>query len=92
MLNKTELVAKYAELRGTTKAEAERRLSDMICFLGDVIEGGNGFNFVGSMKAEIKEIPERVHRNPKDGSEVIKKAHKKVKLTAMKGWQEAVNK
>ena len=59
MLNKKEFITLIAERNNTTKVEATKIVEAFLDGLEAACEQGTGVNFVGLMKAEIVDIPER---------------------------------
>lgn len=92
MINKKEFIALVAERNNTTKVEATKIVEAFLDGLEAACEQGTGVNFVGLMKAEIVDIPER-HGVTKLGGEEKEwttPAHKEVKLKAGKTLKNCV--
>jgi len=82
----TELVAIFAEKQGTTKKAAKENLDLTFATLSEIVkEYGVGIKMGDFGNLPVVDVPERTHRNPQDGSEVVKPAHKAIKFKAGKG-------
>lgn len=87
-MNKTELIAKVAQMTEGTKVETAKYVEAIIeaVKVGLVEDGEVAIVGFGSFKAV--DVPERAHKNPKTGEEVVKSAHKKPKFKAGKQLKE----
>ena len=64
-MNKTELIAKVAEMTGTTKKDAEQAVSATFEAISAALAGGEKVQLVGFGTFEVKERAARTGRNPK---------------------------
>lgn len=90
-MNKETLIAKVAEATGTTKKDAKVQVDAVLDAIVNGLQEDGEVSFVGFGTFKAVHVEERTHRNPKDGSEVVKPAHKKVKFKAGKALKELVN-
>ncbi len=90
-MNKTELIAKVAETTEVKKKDAAKAVDAVLDAIVAGLQEDGEVTFVGFGTFKTVDVEERTHRNPKDGSEVVKPAHKKVKFKAGKALKEQVN-
>ena len=64
-MNKTELVAKIAEVAGLSKADAKKALDATVEAVKEALVAGDNVQLVGFGSFELKCRPARVGRNPK---------------------------
>lgn len=91
-MNKTELIAKVAELTGSAKKDAEK----VVCATLDAISGalseGDKVQLVGFGTFEVKERAARTGRNPRTKEEIEIPASKLPVFKAGKALKDAVAK
>lgn len=76
----------------SSKAEAERKLGNVLEAIEDVLVKGDEISFLGFGKFEVTERAARTCRNPQTGEEMKVEAKKAVKFKAGKALSEKVNK
>lgn len=81
---KKEMVETLSKNKGISKVKAKEIIEDVLLVMEELImdETHDGLDVHGLFKAEVKEIPDRERRNPKDGTVFIKKAHSSIKFKA----------
>lgn len=87
-MNKDTFVKKYAVKTGQNQKDALVQVDAFIDVLIEGLKEDKKVALVGFGNFEAVDVPERTHRNPKDGSEVVKPAHKKVKFKVGKRLKE----
>ena len=90
-MNKTELIAKVAEISGITKADAAKAVAATF----DVIKGelvkGEKVSFIGFDTFEVRERAAREGHNPQTGASIKIAASKAPAFRAGKALKDAVN-
>lgn len=89
-MNKTDLIAKVAEATETTKKDAAVVVDAVLNTIADALKNGDDVSLLGFGAFKVVEVPERTHRNPSTGAEVVKPAHKRVKFKAAKNLKEYI--
>lgn len=89
-LTKTELVAKYAEALGSTKAQASEAIEKLVGVISAELQDGNTVAIQGLGKFAVKDTPERQVRNPATGETMTKAAGRTVKATIAKGLKDSI--
>jgi DNA-binding protein HU-beta len=92
MMNKEQLISRVAEITEGTKKDATKSVDALFQVIEEAIASGEGINLVGFIKIEVKDVPAKDHRNPKDGSIVHKEAHKRPVAKLGKKLKDAANK
>lgn len=90
MMKKTEFVTKMAQDNGITKKQATEELKRVLNTLEDVLADGDSVNLTGYVKFNVKEIEERVARNPQNGESVTVPAHRQVRASIGNKLKQAV--
>lgn len=94
LMNKEELITAYAKKLNITKVEAEKRVQDMLSFLGDIAEDDNigGFRLVKYLTFTKEVRKERVGRNPRTKEEIIIPAKNYIKVKFGSEFDSKLNK
>lgn len=90
-MNKKELIAKLAEVMGTTKKDAEAALDAVTTVITDALVEGNDVKITGFGNFTVTERAAREGRNPMTGETVQIAASKSPKFKAAKALKDAVN-
>lgn len=90
-MNKSELVAKAAELSGLTKADAEKAVDGVFEAISAALKSGDEVRLVGFGSFSVSERAASEGRNPRTGEKIRIAASKQPKFSAGKGLKEAVN-
>ena len=90
-MNKTELVAKVAELAGLTKADADRAADAVFAAITAALASGDEVRLVGFGSFAVKARAARDGRTPQTGKTIAIAAGKAPKFSAGKGLKDAVN-
>lgn len=90
-MNKSELVAKTAELAGLTKADAEKAVDGVFEAITAALKSGDEVRLVGFGSFSVSERAASEGRNPRTGEKIRIAASKQPKFSAGKGLKEAVN-
>ena len=90
-MNKKELIAKLAEVMGTTKKDAEAALDAVTTVITDALVEGNDVKITGFGAFSVSERAAREGRNPMTGEAVQIASSKSPKFKAAKALKDAVN-
>ncbi|QYR19913.1 HU family DNA-binding protein [Paenibacillus sp. sptzw28] len=69
-MNKTELIAKVAELTDLSKKDASKAVDAVFDAISDALQGGDKVQLVGFGNFEVKSREARKGRNPQTGQEI----------------------
>lgn len=69
-MNKTELIAKVAELTELSKKDATKAVDAVFDAIGEALQGGEKVQLVGFGNFEVRERQARKGRNPQTGEEI----------------------
>jgi len=83
-MNRSELVAKFAEQHGMPKNHAQRMVSLMLHEMAEALAQGEGIEFRGFGSFFVKTYEGRQAKNPKSGDSVWMTSRKKVRFRASK--------
>ncbi len=89
-MNKTELVAKIAEVSGLTKKDAEAALNATLGAIQDSLVKGDKVVLTGFGTFEVRERKPRVGHNPRTGDSISIPAQKSPAFKAGKVLKDAV--
>ena len=89
-MNKTELIAKVAELTGSAKKDAEKAVCATLDAISGALSEGDKVQLVGFGTFEVRERPERKGRNPQTKQEITIPASKLPAFKAGKALKDAV--
>ena len=81
-MNKTELVAKIAEVAGLSKADAKKVLDATVEAVKEALVAGDNVQLVGFGTYSVTERPAREGVNPRTGEKLTIAAKKVVKFKA----------
>lgn len=81
-MNKTELVAKIAEVTGLSKADAKKALDATVEAVKEALVAGDNVQLVGFGTYSVTERPAREGVNPRTGEKLTIAAKKVVKFKA----------
>lgn len=81
-MNKTELVAKIAEVSGLSKADAKKALDATVEAVKEALVAGDNVQLVGFGTYSVTERPAREGVNPRTGEKLTIAAKKVVKFKA----------
>ncbi len=91
-MNKTELIAKIAEVAELKKVEAERTLAAFIDIVTEELINGEKVQITGFGSFEVRDRAARTGRNPQTGAEIQIPASKAAAFKAGAALKAAVNK
>lgn len=91
-MNKTELIAKVAELTGSAKKDAEKAVCATLDAISGALSEGDKVQLVGFGTFEVKERAARTGRNPRTKEEIEIPASKLPVFKAGKALKDTVNK
>ena len=91
-MNKTELIAKVAELTGSAKKDAEKAVCATLDAISRALSEGDKVQLVGFGTFEVKERAARTGRNPRTKEEIEIPASKLPVFKAGKALKDAVAK
>ena len=91
-MNKTELIAKVAELTGSAKKDAEKAVCATLDAISGALSEGDKVQLVGFGTFEVKERAARTGRNPRTKEEIEIPASKLPVFKAGKALKDSVNK
>lgn len=89
-MTKPEVIARFAEDVGITKAQAERDLAAICRIISGALVNGDSVAIPDLGKFEVKDRAERKGRNPSTGESVIIPASKAVTFKPAKTLKDAV--
>jgi len=89
-MNRRDLIAAMAERTGTTKAEAEAALSAFVDIVTETVATGDPVTITGFAKFARVDRAARMGRNPATGEAIQIKASRKVRVTPLKAFKDAV--
>ncbi|MDF2835538.1 MAG: histone family protein DNA-binding protein [Paenibacillus sp.] len=69
-MNKTDLIAKVAELSDLSKKDATKAVDAVFEAISDALQGGDKVQLVGFGNFEVRERQARKGRNPQTGEEI----------------------
>ncbi|QAY66169.1 HU family DNA-binding protein [Paenibacillus protaetiae] len=69
-MNKTELIAKVAELTDLSKKDATKAVDAVFDAISDALQSGDKVQLVGFGNFEVRERQARKGRNPQTGEEI----------------------
>lgn len=90
-MNKSDLIAKVAELSGLTKTDAEKAADATFDVIIAALKAGDDVRLVGFGSFSVSARPARQGRNPQTGKAITIAASKAPKFTVGKGLKDAVN-
>ena len=90
-MTKEQFIDRMAKNGGINKIEADRYVNLFINTLLECLKEEGKVVFSGFGKFEVKDVKERVGRNPKNGDTCIIPKHKAVKFKAGKRFSDEVN-
>ena len=91
-MNKSELIAKVAEVSGLKKTDAEKAVNAFTQVVTDALVNEDKVQLVGFGTYEVKSRPARIGRNPSNGEKIEVAASKAPVFKAGKSLKDAVNK
>jgi DNA-binding protein HU-beta len=91
-MNKTELIAKVAELTDLSKKDASKAVDAVFDAISDSLQGGDKVQLVGFGNFEVKSREARKGRNPQTGEEIDIPASKIPSFKAGKSLKDLVSK
>lgn len=89
-MNKTELVAKVAELADLSKKDAQKAVEAVFEAITDALKSGDRVQLMGFGNFEIRERSARKGRNPQTGEEIEIAASKVPAFKPGKALRESV--
>ncbi|WP_308639134.1 HU family DNA-binding protein [Paenibacillus silvisoli] len=91
-MNKTELIAKVAELTDLSKKDASKAVDAVFDVISESLQGGDKVQLVGFGNFEVKSREARKGRNPQTGEEIDIPASKIPSFKAGKSLKDLVSK
>ena len=89
-MKKVDLIAKLAEVTGKTKKETTETVNSLLNIIEETLVTGEEVAITGYVTFSVKNTPERVARNPKNGETVNVPAGRKVTVKAGKILKDAI--
>ena len=89
-MKKVDLIAKLAEATGKTKKETTETVNSLLNIIEETLVTGEEVAITGYVTFSVKNTPERVARNPKNGETVNVPAGRKVTVKAGKILKDAI--
>ncbi|AZN40712.1 MULTISPECIES: HU family DNA-binding protein [Paenibacillus] len=90
-MNKTELIAKVAELTDLSKKDASKAVDAVFDAISESLQGGDKVQLVGFGNFEVKSREARKGRNPQTGEEIDIPASKIPSFKAGKSLKDQVS-
>ena len=82
MITKRQFIAYYADRNDMSRAKSKIEVERFLDTFVDATLTEGGINFIGVMRSEIINVPERERMNPATREKIITPAHKTVKIRA----------
>jgi DNA-binding protein HU-beta len=89
-MNKSELIAKVAELSELSKKDASKAVESVFEAISDALKGGDKVQLVGFGNFEVRERSARKGRNPQTGQEIEISASKVPSFKPGKALKEGI--
>ncbi|WP_028986383.1 HU family DNA-binding protein [Thermicanus aegyptius] len=89
-MNKSELVARVAEMTGFTKKDSSKAVDAVLDAITDALKTGEKVQLIGFGNFEIRERSARKGRNPQTGEEIMISASKVPAFRPGKGLKEQI--
>jgi DNA-binding protein HU-beta len=89
-MNKTELIAKVAELSDLTKKDANKAVDAVFNSISDALKEGDKVQIIGFGNFETRERAARKGRNPQTGAEIDIPASKVPAFKAGKALKDGI--
>jgi DNA-binding protein HU-beta len=89
-MNKTELIAKVAELSDLTKKDANKAVDAVFNSISDALKDGDKVQIIGFGNFETRERAARKGRNPQTGAEIDIPASKVPAFKAGKALKDGI--
>jgi nucleoid DNA-binding protein len=89
-MNRKEFIDGMAEKFEISKKQATVELKHVLDHLVDCVAEGDDVNITGYLKVKIKEVQERMGRNPKTGEDVMIPTHNQVRVSVGQKLKQAV--
>ena len=89
-MNRKEFIDGMAEKYEISKKQATIELKHVLDYLVDCVSAGEDVNITGYLKVKIKEVQERMGRNPKTGEGVMIPTHNQVRVSVGQKLKQAV--
>lgn len=90
-MNKTDLVAKVAELADLSKSDADKATDAVFTAIADVLKKGDDVRLIGFGSFSVTARPAREGKNPRTGETIAIPASKAPKFATGKALKDAVN-
>ncbi len=90
-MNKTDLVAKLADIAGLTKADSEKAVDAIFDAISTALKNGEDVRLTGFGSFSVAERPERQGKNPRTGETIAIAAAKQPKFSAGKALKDGLN-
>lgn len=87
-MNKSELVARVAEMTGFTKKDSSKAVDAVLDAITDALKAGEKVQLIGFGNFEIRERSARKGRNPQTGEEIMISASKVPTFKPGKGLKQ----
>lgn len=89
-MKKADFIQQMHEDHDITKKQASEELKRVLSTLESVLATGESVNLTGYVKFNVKEVDERVARNPQTGEQVNVPAHRQVRASIGNKLKQAV--
>jgi DNA-binding protein HU-beta len=89
-MKKAEFIQKMHEDYDITKKQATEELKRVLDTIEAVLSTGESLNLTGYVKFNVKEVNERMARNPQTGEQVSVPAHRQVRASIGSKLKQAV--
>ena len=91
-MNKNEFKKAVADKTGFSNADAEKAVNAVLECIGDGLVKDDEVRFAGFGSFTVKEVPERIGRNPRTGKQMVISARRVPVFKPGKNLRERVNK
>lgn len=89
---KKEMIEALATKKSISKVKSKEMIEDVLSVMEDMImdETKDGLDIYGLVRFEVKEVPQKMARNPKTGETFMADAHNQIKAKMSSKIKKAV--
>lgn len=91
-MSKEALIDQVAKTTGMSKKDASSAVTAVMQGIESLLVAGQEVSIIGFGKFSVKDVPERMGRNPSTGEQMKISAKRQAKFTPGKGLKDAIQK